>query len=168
MIRSIIVAVTDNLVIGKDNDLPWHLPKDLKYFKDVTEGHHVIMGRKNFETIPDKYRPLSNRTNIILTRDESYSARGCIIEHSLKDALDFALTNGEDEVFIIGGGEIYKLALEEGLVDRMYITEIRTQVDGDTYFPAFDKSYWIETSRVSNLPDERNPFAFDFVTYERK
>ena len=109
---SLIAAVSRNNVIGKNNNLIWHLPKDMKFFKDTTQGHHVIMGRKNFESIPHKYSPLPNRTNIIITRQNNYLAKGCIVVNSIKEALEIAKQKGEKEAFIIGGGEIYKLALE--------------------------------------------------------
>ena len=110
---SIIVAVSKNGVIGKDNNLIWHLPKDIKFFKDTTMNHHVIMGRKNFESIPHKFRPLPNRTNIIITRQTNYSAKDCITVNSVEEALEIAKKDGDVEPFIIGGGEIYKIALEK-------------------------------------------------------
>ena len=116
MITSIIVAASTNNVIGKDNDLIWHLPVDMNFFKTKTAGHHVIMGRKNFESIPHKFRPLPNRTNIIVTRNKNYSADNCLVTNSLREAVNVAKRNNEEEAFIIGGGEIYKLALELSLI----------------------------------------------------
>ena len=103
---SLIVAVAENGVIGKDNDLIWHLPKDMQFFKETTTGHHVIMGRKNFESIPHKYRPLPNRTNIVITKQSDYKAEGCIVVNSVEEALKVAKSNGDNEVFIIGGGGV--------------------------------------------------------------
>ena len=121
---SLIVAVAENGVIGKDNDLIWNLPKDMRFFKETTWGHHVIMGRKNFESIPERYRPLTNRTNIVITRQNNYKAEGCVVVNSLEAALEVAQYNSDNEPFIIGGGQIYKLALEGNLVDKIYFTEV--------------------------------------------
>ncbi len=165
MTISIIAAVAKNGVIGKDKDLVWDLPDDMQYFVDKTRGRHVIMGRNNYESIPHKYRPLPNRTNIIITRQKDYEAPGCTIVNSLKEALDLAKTNGEKEAFIIGGGEIYKLGLSSA--HRLYITEIDKEYEGDTWFPKFDQSQWHEVSRIHHPADSRHEAAFDFVVYER-
>ena len=117
---SLIVAVAKNGVIGKDNDLIWSLPKDMRFFKETTLGHYVIMGRKNYESIPERFRPLPNRTNVVITRQSDYQAEGCVVVNSLENALELAQHNGDDEPFIIGGGQIYKLALERNLVDKIY------------------------------------------------
>ena len=163
---SLIVAVSENGVIGKDNDLIWHLPKDMKFFKDTTLGHHVIMGRRNFESIPHKYRPLPNRKNIIITRNKNYTAKNCIIKNNLKDALKEARNSNEDEAFIIGGGEIYKLALQENLVDRIYLTRIHYEFEGDTFFPALS-SKWKEINKKDFFKDEKHKYNFTFFTYEK-
>ena len=139
---SLIVAVSENGVIGKDNDLIWHLPKDMRFFKEITTGHHVIMGRKNFESIPHKFRPLPNRTNIIITRQSNYKAEGCVVVNSVEEALKVAKSNEENEAFIIGGGQIYKLAVDAGLVDKIYLTKIYYSFDGDTFFTELN-SDWI-------------------------
>lgn len=162
---SMIAAVAENYVIGKDNDLVWSLPDDMKFFMRTTTGHHVIMGRKNFESLPDKFRPLPNRTNIVITRQDTYDAQGAAVVNSLEDALAIARENGEQEAFIIGGGEIYKLGLE--VADTMYITEVHGSFEGDAFFPKFDKSNWKEVERISHSTDEKHAFSFDFVTYER-
>lgn len=161
MTISMIAAVAENNVIGKDNSLPWHLPTDLKYYKQTTLGHHIIMGRKNFEAIG---RPLPKRTNIIITRKENYTAEGCIVVNSLREALQ-AVQNDE-EPFIIGGGEIYKMALP--YADRLYITRIHETFDGDVFFPDFDKQQWILKSREDHKADKKNPHDFSFLIYERK
>ncbi len=163
---SMIAAVSANGVIGKDNDLAWHLPDDMKYFKQTTAGHHVLLGRKNWESIPLKWRPLPNRPNVIITRNDQYQAEGGIVTDSLENALQIARDANEGEAFIIGGGEIYRLGLP--LAHRLYLTEIAASVDGDTYFPEWDKTAWEEVSRKHHEADERHEFAFDFVVYEKK
>lgn len=161
-----IAAVSENRVIGKDNDLVWHLPDDMKYFMNTTKHHVVIMGRKNYESIPAKYRPLSDRTNIVVTRQEKFDAPGCIMAKSIEEALEIALDKHESEVFIIGGGQIYEQSLP--LSDKIYLTEINHSFDGDTFFPEFDKNDWIEKSRINHPVDERHKYEFDFVIYKRK
>ena len=131
---SLIVAVAKNGVIGKDNDLIWSLPKDMRFFKETTLGHCVIMGRKNFESIPERFRPLPNRINVIITRQSDYQAEGCVVVNSLENALEIAQHNGDEEPFIIGGGQIYKLALDRNLVDKIYLTKVHYSFEGDTFF----------------------------------
>ena len=134
MTISIIVAVSQNDVIGRNNDLPWHLPKDMKFFKETTMGHCVVMGRKNFQSVPPKYSPLEGRTNIIVTRQEDFLAEGCIVVHSIDEAIRFAKERkNETECFIIGGGEIFAQSLH--LCDRIYLTRIHHEIDGDVHFP---------------------------------
>ena len=163
MTVSLIVAVSENGVIGKDNDLIWHLPKDIKFFKDTTMGHHVIMGRKNFESIPHKYSPLPNRTNVIITRQADYAAEGCVVVNSVEAAIEIAKQNGDIEPFIIGGGQIYKLALEANLVDKIYLTKVHHTFDGDTFFPELN-SDWEEENKVENKADEKHSYDYDFIT----
>ena len=163
---SLIVAVAENGVIGKDNDLVWHLPKDIRFFKETTMGHYVIMGRKNFESIPHKYRPLPNRINIVITRQSEYNAEGCIIVDSVEAALKIAKNNGDIEPFIIGGGQIYKIALEENLVDKIYLTKVHHSFDGDTFFPELS-SDWKETNKTENKADEKHKYNYDFITLEK-
>ncbi len=163
---SIIVAASKNNVIGKDNNLIWHLPKDMKFFKDTTIGHHVIMGRKNFESIPHKYSPLPNRKNIVVTQQKKYLAKGCIVVNSIEEGLKISKKNGEDEAFIIGGGEIYKLALQLNLVDKIYLTRIHHTFDGDTFFPKLDKK-WKETERIDHQADEKNGYDYSFIIFEK-
>jgi dihydrofolate reductase len=158
MIISLIAALSKNRVIGKNNDLPWRLPDDMKYFMETTKGHCVIMGRKNYESIPHKFRPLPDRTNIVVTRQKAFKAEGCIVVDSLQDALGTARQKSEKEVFVIGGAEIYKLA---------YLTEINTEIEGDTYFPLFDESTFKEQSRKHHNADSKHAFAFDFVIYTK-
>ena len=161
---SLIAAMTQNRVIGKDNDLPWHLPDDMKFFQNTTKGHVVIMGRKNYDSLPPKFRPLPNRTNVILTRQSGFSADGCLVVSSLEEALELARTQNEEEVFVIGGGQVYQEAIAQS--DRLYLTEIQTELKGDTHFPEFDDS-WKEKSREHHPADDRHAFAFDFVIYEK-
>jgi dihydrofolate reductase len=166
MIVSLIAALTQNRVIGKNNDLPWHLPDDMKYFMNTTKQHHVVMGRKNYESIPEKFRPLPNRKNIVVSRNANFLAPQCIVIDSLEKAMAIANEAGEKELFVIGGAEIYHLAMP--LADRLYLTEITATLAGDTYFPAVDKSRWQEVSRVHHGVDDRHHFAFDFVKYQKK
>jgi len=163
---SIIAAVSKNGVIGKANDLPWRLPDDMKYFMQTTQGHHVIMGRKNYESLPEKFRPLPNRTNIVITRQANFHATGCSVLHNLDDGIQMAKANLEEELFIIGGAEIYKAALAK--TDTLYLTEIDAEVDGDVLFPSWNKDEWKEISRQHHEADSKHKFAFDFVVYKRR
>jgi len=166
MTISLIAALTKNHVIGKNNDLPWHLPDDMKYFMNTTKAHHVIMGRKNYESIPEKFRPLPNRTNIVVTRQKDFYAPACIVINTLEEGIAIARTAGEKELFIIGGAEIYSLGIP--WADQLYLTEIDITLDGDTYFPSFDKNEWHELSRTHHEADARHAYAFDFVVYKKK
>ena len=166
MIISMIAAVATNRVIGKDNDLVWRLPDDMKYFMETTQNHFVIMGRKNYESIPHKYRPLPNRVNIIVTRQEDYKAPDCVITNTIEEAIDYAKEQNQEEVFVIGGGQIYKQSLP--LAHKLYITEIKEHFDGDTYFPDYDPRQWDELSRKHHGKDEKHKHDFDFVIYKRK
>ena len=163
---SIIVAVSTNGVIGKNNDLIWHLPKDMQFFKETTIGHHVIMGRKNFESIPHKYRPLPNRTNVVVTRQSSYKAEGCIVVNSIEEALKKAEKAADTEPFIIGGGEIYQLALKSHLIDRIYLTRIHHHFDGDTFFPNLGQEWKLVNSK-KHKADEKHICDFVFEVYEK-
>jgi dihydrofolate reductase len=166
MIVSAIAALSRNNVIGKNNDLPWRLPDDMKFFMETTKGHHVIMGRKNYDSLHEKFKPLPNRTNIVITRQKDFNAPGCIVLHNVEAGLKIAEKNAEPECFIIGGAEIYKLAMP--FTTRLYLTEIHAEVDGDTFFPDIDKDAWIEVSRKHHGVDTRHPYAFDIVVYDRK
>ncbi len=165
MTISIIAALARNRVIGKNNDLPWNLPDDMKYFMQTTRHHYVIMGRKNYESIPLKFRPLPQRVNIVITRQPRYLAPGCTVLHSLTEALELANKAGQTEVFVIGGAQIYREALP--LAHRLYLTEIHAEVDGDTFFPEFNPAEWKEVQRLHHPADVRHAFAFDFVIYHR-
>lgn len=165
MIISLIAALAKNRVIGKNNDLPWRLPDDMKYFMETTKGHCVIMGRKNYDSLPHKFRPLANRTNIVVTRQQNFEAAGCIVVHSMEDALKTAQQHNEKEVFVMGGAEIYKQALP--VANRLYLTEIDGEIDGDTFFPSVNYNDYTEISRINHGADEKHRYAFDFVVYER-
>ena len=163
---SLIAAVADNAVIGCQNRLPWHLPEDLQYFKRVTMGKPIVMGRKTWESIG---RPLPGRTNIVITRRPDYAAEGARVVGSLEEAVslaeDIALIDGTDELLVIGGAEIYKAALP--LASRLYLTEVQADVPGDAYLPAVDWAQWREVSRESFAAGETNPYDYSFVVYER-
>lgn len=158
----LVVAKSDNNVIGHDNQLIWHLPNDWKHFKEITTGHPIIMGRKTFESIG---RILPNRTNIIITRNKNYSIENTKVAHSLNEAIEIAKKIDED-IFIIGGGKIYEQALD--LVDILEVTEVHGNFEGDTYFPEIDLNVWKEISRIKHHKDEKNKFDYSFVRYERK
>lgn len=157
---SIIAAIGQNNALGKDNQLIWHLPADLKRFKKVTSGHHVIMGRKTFESLG---KPLPNRTTIIISRDKNYHADGCITVNSLTEAIKAA--QNDDNPYILGGAEIYKQSMD--IADVLDLTFVHQAFEADVYFPKIDKNIWKETFRENHFKDERNKFDFSFVKYER-
>ena len=158
---SIIAALASNNVIGRDNQLPWHLSADLKRFKALTMGHHLIMGRKTFESIG---RPLPGRTTIIVTRQGDFCADNVVLAPSLDHALDVA--KGDDEVFIAGGAHVYEQMIHRA--DRMYLTRVHADFDGDAVFPDFDDvTEWSLADSEHHEPDEKNPLPYSFLTYER-
>lgn len=159
---SAVVAMAHDNVIGKKNELPWYLSADLKMFKKRTMGHHIIMGRKTYESIG---KPLPGRVSIIVSRDKTYFQQGCKVVHSLEEALTIAHENKDDEAMIIGGGMIYELALP--YCDKIYLTEVDAKIDGDTFFPILDRNQWKEINRESFKADEKNEFDYAFVEYER-
>ena len=161
MIVSIIVAVADNDVIGRDGGLPWHLPADLKRFKRLTSGHQMVMGRRTWDSIGR--RPLPGRPTIVVSRDPSFVAEGAQVARSVEEALELAA--GADEVFIAGGEAIYRAALP--VADRIYLTRVHACFDGDTHFPAFDANDWQVVVEERHEPDEKNPYAHTFLVYER-
>lgn len=160
---TIIAAIAENNALGKDNDLIWHLPADLKRFKKVTSGHHIVMGRNTFESIG---KPLPNRTTVIITRNNKYQQEGCKIVHAIKDALEIA--KDDSEVYLIGGAQIYKQALEENLVDRLDITRVHQYFEADVFFPKIDLKIWKEIFREDFKADERNKYDYSFVSYVKK
>lgn len=157
---SIIVATAENSVIGKDNQLLWKLSADLKQFRVLTTGHSVIMGRKTFESIG---RPLPNRTNIVISRQKDLILpEGVLKVNSLEQAIEAAKKHaGNEEIFIIGGGNVYAQAL--AITDKIYLTEVKASIEGDAFFPALDANEWKETARVLHQKDEKNEYDFDFV-----
>lgn len=157
---SLIVAMDENGLIGRDNGLPWRLPNDLKHFKQTTMGKPLIMGRKSFESIG---RPLPGRRNIVLTRDPDWSAEGVEVAADINDAI--ALAGDVDEVMIIGGAQVYAQVLEHA--DRIYLTRVHERFDGDTHFPPVDWQQWDEISRQGQQPDERNAWPHSFITLQR-
>ena len=158
---TIIAAVGRNRALGKNNDLIWHIPADLRRFKSLTRGHHVIMGRKTFESLG---RPLPKRTNIIISRNPDYKAEGCIVVDSLERALEEA--QADPNPFILGGGEIYRQALP--LADLMDLTLVHEDFEADAFFPEFDPESWVVISREDHKKDEENPYDYSFVRYEKK
>ena len=163
MIKIIMAAKASNNVIGKDNDLVWHLPADLKFFKQTTKGHTLIMGRKTFESLAN---PLPHRDSWIVTRNKDYRREGITVFNSLNGALKAGEEKGLETVFILGGGEIYRQSMH--IADKMIITEVHHEFEGDTYFPAIDLATWNEVSREEHKADEKNKYDFAFVQYERK
>ncbi|MFT7900821.1 dihydrofolate reductase [Tenacibaculum ascidiaceicola] len=159
---TLIAAIAKNNALGKDNDLIWHLPADLKRFKKVTTGHPILMGRNTFESIG---KPLPNRTSIIITRKNNYFVDGCLIANSIEQAIE--LTEGKD-AFIIGGAQIYKDALEQNLVDRLDITLLHHEFEADAFFPEIDMEIWKEVAREDFKADEKNKYDYSFVSYERR
>jgi dihydrofolate reductase len=156
---SFVVAMDRHRAIGRDNQLPWHLPADLKYFRQLTSHHTILMGRKTYESIG---KPLPNRTNVVLTQRTDYVAPGCEMVHSLEDALRFGTS---DELFVIGGAEVFRALFP--IANRMYITWIDDEFVADTYFPAFDDGKWQLTSRTPGERNEQNPYTYEFQVYER-
>jgi len=160
MIKIIMAAIAQNNVIGKNNDLIWHLPADLRFFKQTTRGHTLIMGRKTFESLAN---PLPHRDSWVVSRNKSYSADGITTFQSINDALSAAEEKGLETVFILGGGEIYRQSM--AIADKLIITEVHESFEGDTFFPEIDKSIWKEVSREKHKADEKNKYDFDFVEY---
>ena len=157
---TLIAAMAKGRVIGKDNDLIWHLPDDLKHFKNLTKGHHILMGRKTYESMG---RPLPGRTNIVITRQKNYKAPGCILVNTLEEAIQKA--EGDSQPYVIGGGEIYKQALN--YAQTMELTEVDGEFEGDTYFPEFDETEWVEEQRTHHPADDKHKYAFDFIRYRK-
>ena len=160
MTISIIVAQAENRVIGKDNELIWYIPDDLKRFKQLTTGHHIIMGRKTYEPIG---HPLPNRTTLIITRQKDYQAKGCLIVHSLDDAIKLA--KDDKEAFIIGGSQIYQLALEKA--DKLYLTQIHKDFAGDCFFPKIADDNWEKICELRKLCPKSN-LEYSYIDYQRK
>lgn len=158
---TIIAAAATNNALGKDNDLIWHLSDDLKRFKRLTSGHAIIMGRKTFESFP---KALPNRTNIIITRETSYTAENAVIAHSIEEAL--SLAENDPQPFIIGGGEIYRQSMN--IANRIELTRVHHEFEADTFFPEINSTIWKEVAREDHFKDEKHPYDFSYITYERK
>ena len=158
---SILVAMASNRTIGINNTLPWRIPADLQHFKKLTMGHHMIMGRKTFESIG---KPLPGRTTVVVSRDRKLKIDGCIVAPSLQEAIDAC--SSDPQPFVVGGADIYAQAL--GLSDTLYITEIQQDVAGDAWFPEFERSKWLEVSREAHHQETPQPLEYHFVEYRRK
>jgi dihydrofolate reductase len=158
---SVIAAMAANRVIGMENTLPWRLPEDLQHFKALTMGHHIVMGRKTYDSIG---KPLPGRTTVIVTRNSDYAVPGCIAVNSIEAAL--TVSHGDAEVFFVGGADLYRQALE--IADRIYLTEIKRDFHGDACFPQFDLNHWQEVSRDKHVKEGSEPFEYHFVVYDRK
>jgi dihydrofolate reductase len=163
VIVSIIAAMDRRRGIGVDNQLPWRLSADLKRFRELTMGHHIIVGRKTFESIG---RPLPGRRMIVVTRDKNHQAEGCDVVHTVEDAIELARGRGESEVFVCGGAEIYAQTI--GIADRMYLTFVDAEVAADIFFPEFDEREWREQESVYHPPDEKNQYPFTFKLLLRR
>jgi dihydrofolate reductase len=161
MILSIVVAMSENNAIGKDNKLLWHLPADLKHFKEITSGHTILMGRKTYDSIG---KPLPNRRNIVITRNADLKLEGVEIYHDLEEAL--SQCRNEAEVFLIGGAEIYRQALK--YTDKIYLTRVHETYEADTFFPELEPEKWMETQVEHHQPEAKNPVAYTFSTLQRK
>jgi dihydrofolate reductase len=157
---SLIAAMDQNRLIGQNNDLPWRLPADLAYFKKVTMGQTIVMGRKTFESIG---KPLPGRENVVVTSQEDYQADGVSIVHSIEELLQ--LNKDGEELFVIGGAHLYEQTLPQA--DRLYLTEIQEEFEGDAYFPALDKREWELISKTEGIKDEKNPYLYFFTVYDR-
>lgn len=159
---TLVVAMGLNREIGIDNQLPWHLPKDLKHFKEITSGHPIIMGRKTFESLG---KPLPNRTNIVISRRTDWFQEGILIVGSIKEAIKFA-KKIDEEIFIIGGGNIYAQTIE--LADKLEVTHVKTSLEADTFFPEIKSEIWKKTDEICHEEDEKHNFSFCFQTFERR
>lgn len=158
---TLIAAAGENNELGKDNDLVWHLPNDFKRFKKLTSGHHIIMGRKTFESFP---QALPNRTHVVITRRENYKKEGIIVVHSLERAIE--ISHIDPQPFVIGGGEIYKMAID--VADKIELTRVHGTFDADTYFPEIDPGKWKLVGEQFHEKDEKHNFSFTYLTYERR
>lgn len=156
----LIAAVAENLALGKNNDLIWHLPNDFKRFKELTTGHHIIMGRKTFESFP---KPLPNRTHVIITRQKNYQPEGCIVVDSIEKALEVCPKN--ENVYIIGGGEIYTLAMQ--YADQLDITRVHHEFEADTFFPKINPNIWKLSHSEKHVKDDKHLFDYSFETYTK-
>ena len=160
---TIIAAIAKNNALGKDNDLIWYLPGDLKRFKKTTTGHHILMGRNTFESIG---KPLPNRTSIIITKNEKYFKDGCLVANSLEEAVELA--KEDDQIFIIGGAQVYKYAMENNIGDTLDITLVHHEFEADVFFPEIDPEIWKEVAREDFKADEKNKFDYSFLRFQKR
>ncbi|MFI2741098.1 dihydrofolate reductase [Zhouia sp. PK063] len=158
---TMIAAAAENNALGRDNDLVWHLPDDFKRFKQLTSGHHIIMGRKTFESFP---KPLPNRTHIVITRQKDYSKEGCIIVHSMEEAL--TLCKNDEQPFIIGGGEIYKIGLP--FAEKIELTRVHSSFEADAFFPEIHEKDWKIAASMYHPIDEKHKYDFTYLTYLKR
>ena len=158
---TLIAAAAENNALGKDNQLLWHLPDDFKRFKQITSGHYILMGRKTFESFP---KPLPNRTHVIITRQKDYLAEGCIVVHSLEEAI--SISPKDEEVFVIGGAEIYTQSIS--IADKIELTRVHTSLEADAYFPTFDVNQWKLVFEEHHYKDEKHDYDYTFETYLKK
>lgn len=167
----LIVAKGKNDVIGKDNDLIWHLPADMRFFTQTTKGHIVLMGRKNWDSIPLKYRPLSERINVVITRNKYFTNPDCVVFNSVETAINHyknhAPTADSRDLFIIGGGQIYQYCMDNDLLDEMYVTFIDETFEGDTFFPEINEEKWDKKCIMHHPIDEKNKYVFDVYHYTK-
>jgi dihydrofolate reductase len=159
----LLVAMDERRGIGKQGRLPWRLSTDMQRFRELTMGHHIVVGRKTFESIG---KPLAGRQMIIVTRDVSYKVAGCFTVHSIADAIELARARGEKELFICGGAEVYRETLD--LAERIYLTEVHADCAADTFFPEFNRNDWLETANERHAADEKNEYPFTFVVLVKK
>ena len=157
----IVVAMSENRAIGKDNQLLWQMPADLQHFKKITMGKPILMGRKTYQSIG---RPLPGRTNVIITRDENFKAEGCLVVNSIESAL--AVVKDQEEICVIGGADLFRQMLP--MVERIYLTVVHHEFEDDTFFPELDLAEWRELEKISNLADEKNKYPYDFLILQKK
>ncbi len=167
-VQLIVAVAKKNNGIGKNNQLLWHLPADMKFFKETTTGFPIITGRKNYESIPEKFRPLPNRENIVITRNPNYPSDGCFVVSSLESAIEKAKSFNKSKCFIIGGGQIYKEAIEKAMVNEMFVSWVDGDFEADTFFPLINPENWEKTIKFSSKVDDKNKYPFTIVNYTAK
>lgn len=166
---SMIVAMGRHHEIGRNNDLMWHLPVDMRFFKNTTLHHPVIMGRKNWDSIPLRFRPLSDRPNVVLTSQTDFAAEGAVVVHSLEEAFQWCTANGFEKAFVIGGAQVYDLALQSGVVDEMYITRVDAEfADAHAFFPKFNAAEWDEAVLGNHEADDKHAYSFEFYLLKKR
>lgn len=167
MIVSLIAAVAQNGVIGKDNDLVWDIPEDMQFFRDTTRNHCIVTGRRNYESIPLKFRPLKNRTNIVVSQQFNAFEPGVIVCESIEKAIEFAEKQGESELFVIGGGKVYEYCLKHNLADKLYVTWVHQDFEGDTHFPTINTADFELVSERKSHQDNPTNLDYTFCVYQK-